>query len=109
MKWGDYVYIKGFGDFGMNITEAKKRWAVQEKSAKRKHDYGLKKWKEKVKRESKRPKLEKVNNCRAQTGLKPLTLDEFIHITKKRKPMKLRTNSKIKYTFEILETLETTK
>lgn len=105
MLRGNFITIAGFGNFGMTTKERKKRMDREEASAKRRYIRRKLKELEIKKRERRRPRLEKINNSRAAIGMKPLTLDEFIHISKKRKPRKLKTYTKFNYTFEILDTL----
>jgi hypothetical protein len=109
MRYGRFVTIKGFGDFAMSTAEKKKRVWKEELMSRKRFLLHMKRKAEMKKRRKKHDRLDKINNSRAVIGLKPLTLDEFIHITKKRKPRKLKTYSKFNYTFEILDTLEKPK
>lgn len=109
MRFGNYISIKGFGDFGMTKEEKKKRVWKEELSARRQFTKRMKRIKKKTERRRKHEKLDIVNNSRAIIGMKPLTLDEYITITKKRKPRKLKKYSNFNYTFEILDTLEIPK
>lgn len=109
MRYGNYITIKGLGEFGMTKEEKKKRVWNEELAARNRYVKYLKKIEKLIVRRKKHDRLDKVNNYRAVNGMKPLTIDEFITITKRRKNRKLKTYSKFNYTFEILDALETSK
>ena len=109
MKNSHFISIKGFGDFGMTKAEKKKREWKDELTARKRYVRNMKKRMIRIARRKKHDKLDKINNYRAINGMKPLTLDEYITISRKRKPRKLKKISKFNYTFEVLDMLEQSK
>ena len=109
MKNGFFISIKDFGDFGMTKEEKKKRVWKDELAARKRYIKYAKKIIKIKQRKKKHSKLDKINSYRATNGMKPLTIDEYIIISRKRKPPKPRKISRFNYTFEVLDELEESK
>ena len=108
MYKSNYISIEGLGDFGMTEEIMKKRIRNDEKQRQKRILYHRKKRQERYYQnrllKSRMKRFNKINARRALSNLKPLKYSEFVVLTKKKKPRKLRTVPKFNYTFDILDT-----